>query len=1081
MENINIASFDFDDEKIRKKIGELDKIIEDFNSKRLKELENLKKLTESLTDVNSLIGKMNKEVSTNSDETKKLAEQQEKLVKQIAEQKAKIAELNQKLAEQKKEQAEVNRVKKESEKQSKAEQKAIEQLARANEILNHGYDTENKSINQLREDRKALIKLRNDEVAVMGEQSEKAQKLNKLIAEMTNQEKSLVSDTEKRFYQIGDYANQLEGHFSGVIDAINQITSGNVIGGVNSLKGAFNGLVTSARAFVATPIGAVVTALVAIGGAVKYIWDYNSAIKENLNLVSQLTGQTGLMADEIRQSVQSIAEVYNKDFKETLQEVKELANDFGITYANALDIYSKGIAQGGALNNEFGDSIREYGVLFQQAGYSADEFVSLLNTGFDLGIYTDKLPDAIKEAGISLNEQTKATKDALVNAFGSAFANDILKRVRTGQTSVKDALQEIAKESEKVNLNQQQQAQLTADLFRGAGEDAGGALKVFEALNKSVEDLNRPLTDVEQKQYDLQKAVQEFEKAKDSAFKSEVVMNFQSQLELTWVKIKTGGVNAIATFVQVTTDGFAQINAGLGTFDAYMQNLDRVTKNFSFDNMTQSFKNFVNAVTSFDWGGTYDKLAGDSSSSGQMRRQIRDALGGVARAGQDALNQRNKTTARSTSNNLGNSPQTKSTSRAKSGVDQAKKDLDTAIKLQEKYLQEYAQLQYEYGQKELENQIKLNADKVKNAQIVSDAMLEITKNQLSEELKLKQDSIKKELEFSNQKAKEDYNNSVAEIEKLKISEQQKNELKLNADNVLKSQLALNQQNFQTQQFENQKLFDEQVSAYELELYESKKAIEQQRKEFDFQQRLIEIDNYNVQETEKELMHLNLRYQQEMAMLRDQLNQKLITNEEFKIASENLSTELARNEIEIERIKQNQRLSIVADTLGSISSIFEENTMASKIFGQAQALINTYIGASEQWRSASTLPQPFNIIQRVGAVATALAGGMQAVKAISKVNVKGGNSVSLSGSASGGTTTNTYKSAYAGGSNSLQGNSVLSGYNQNNTFNDTKNIDIFTNAIKEGAKLGTQQGSKQGSQEGLKEMATDRQILNEAKY
>lgn len=1066
MENINIASFDFDDSKINAKIDDLNRKIEDLNIQREKERKTLSDLNKEYNSISKEMEKLTKENKNQGEEYDDLVKKQDELLRSIVKQKQAISDTG----------AEIRNFGNETKKLNQI----LDAQEKAQRLLNEQYDIESKSISELREDRKFLITLRNQEVAVMGEQSAMAKRYNDLIEATTNQEKKLVAETEKRFYQIGDYANQLEGNFNGVIDAIGQITSGNVIGGIDSLKTSFGGLLTQFRAIALTPIGAIVTALVAIGGAVKYIWDYNSALKENLNLVSQLTGQTGLMADEIRQSVQSIAEVYNKDFKETLQEVKELANDFGITYANALDIYSKGLAQGGALNNQFGDSIREYGVLFQQAGYSAEEFVSLLNTGFDLGIYTDKLPDAIKEAGISLNEQTKATRDALINAFGATFTDSLLKRVRTGQITIKQALQEIAKESEKVNLNQQQQARLTADLFRGAGEDAGGSIKIFEALNKSIEDLERPLTDVEQKQYDLQKAVEEFERAKDNAFKSESVMNFQSQLELTWVKIKTGGVNAIATFVQVTTDGFAQINAGLGTFDAYLQNLDRVTKNFSFDNMTQSFKNFVNAVTSFDWSGTYDKLAGDSSRSGQMMRQVRDVVNRITDVSNNAYQQRSKNL--NSNNGVGSgsnipSTSTKSTARAKNGVDQAKKDLETAIKLQEKYLQEYAQLQYEYGQKELENQIKLNADKVKNAQIVSDAMLEITKTQLSEELKLKQDALRKELEFNNQKSKEDYNNSVAEIEKLKISEQQKNELKLNADNVLKSQLALNQQNFQTQQFENQKLFDEQVSQYELELYESKKAIEQQRKEFDFQQRLFEIDNSNMLIKDKELAFLNAQYVEEMAMLRDQLNNKQITLEQFARASENLTAEKVKNEIEIERIANENKLNAYASLFGNLASLFDEQTTAYKIFASAQVGIDTAMGIMRSMADRG-IPYPLRL---ANAIATGVMGAVQIKKIMStKANASSGGNVG-NVTASGGTTTNTYKSAYAGGSNGLQGNSTLSGYNQNNTFGDTQNIDIFTNAIREGAKLGTQQGAKQGSQEGLKEMATDRQILNDAKY
>ena len=44
--------------------------------------------------------------------------------------------------------------------------------------------------------------------------------------------------------------------------------------------------------------------------------------------------------------------------------------------------------------------------------------------GLILGYIEDKLPDALKEADISLREQTKATRLALINAFGEDFTSN---------------------------------------------------------------------------------------------------------------------------------------------------------------------------------------------------------------------------------------------------------------------------------------------------------------------------------------------------------------------------------------------------------------------------------------------------------------------------------------------------------------------------------------------------------------------------------------------------------------------------------------------------------------------------------
>jgi hypothetical protein len=119
-----------------------------------------------------------------------------------------------------------------------------------------------------------------------------------------------------------------------------------------------------------------------------------------------------------------------------------------------------------------------------------------VNSGIDLAIYQDKLPDAIKEFALSVNEQTKGVSDALKNAFGASFTTTLLKGIKDGSISVKQALSLISEEAKRIGLNAQQAQQLTADLFRGAGEDAG-CLKIFEAVRHSIENQIRPLSEAE--------------------------------------------------------------------------------------------------------------------------------------------------------------------------------------------------------------------------------------------------------------------------------------------------------------------------------------------------------------------------------------------------------------------------------------------------------------------------------------------------------------------------------------------------------------------------------------------------------
>jgi phage-related minor tail protein len=65
-------------------------------------------------------------------------------------------------------------------------------------------------------------------------------------------------------------------------------------------------------------------------------------------------------------------------------------------------------------SDDFIDSIAEYGNLFSEAGFSAEQMYSIMATGAQTGVLgTDKIADAVKEMGIRLNEGG----DDVVDAF----------------------------------------------------------------------------------------------------------------------------------------------------------------------------------------------------------------------------------------------------------------------------------------------------------------------------------------------------------------------------------------------------------------------------------------------------------------------------------------------------------------------------------------------------------------------------------------------------------------------------------------------------------------------------------------
>lgn len=340
------------------------------------------------------------------------------------------------------------------------------------------------------------------------------QEVNSVI----NEQRQDLRGTEEAMGSNAEAAERLSAAFGDIFQGLQSGNMQQVAGGFAVIKDNIVGATKAGLRFIATPIGLAVAALAGIAVAAKSWYDYNSAAVEAIRITQQITGLSDQAADNARIRAKVLTDTFGGEFKQNLEVARNLVTQFGISYDEAFDVIEDKLVRGQKNNDEFFDSLREYPTFFAQAKFSAEEFANVIAAGYDLGIYNDKLPDALKEADLSLREQTTATRDALVNAFGAPFTDEILKRIDSGETSIKDALLEISSEADKQGLSMQQNAQLTADLFRGAGEDAGGAIKVFEALNVALNDQQRELRESEQIQKDQIATNTELEQVISSLF-----------------------------------------------------------------------------------------------------------------------------------------------------------------------------------------------------------------------------------------------------------------------------------------------------------------------------------------------------------------------------------------------------------------------------------------------------------------------------------------------------------------------------------------------------------------------------------
>jgi len=368
----------------------------------------------------------------------------------------------------------------------------------------------------------------------------------KVSAELKNMRKDAEGYQEK-LKQFKKLDGQIKKHrqslgtisssWSKIKDTALGMFGGNLLtSGMNAVKGMFTGLISGAKEFNQA----------------------NIATKRLLN-------ETGAAADTLTQKVLTISKTFGKDYNEVLKSASVLMNNFEISGSEALELIDQGFKKGADVNGEFLMQLKEYPTFFNEAGVEASELIAIISESERMGIFSDKGVDAIKEATIRLREMTTSTRDALE---GIGISSEKLEQdLRNGSISYFEAIQLV---SEKLNGLEDQSPEVgaaIADIFGGAGEDAG--LRYL----KGLKDINTNLDEVEGQMDENQIA--------------------QLRLNEAWNSFITGifkGDGIISRFVRGAMNALAdildQINEALKS--------DEQKQKERLERMTVTFKDYMN-------------------------------------------------------------------------------------------------------------------------------------------------------------------------------------------------------------------------------------------------------------------------------------------------------------------------------------------------------------------------------------------------------------------------------------------------------------------------------------------------------
>ncbi|MGG0889947.1 phage tail tape measure protein [Cytobacillus horneckiae] len=183
-----------------------------------------------------------------------------------------------------------------------------------------------------------------------------------------------------------------------------------------------------------------------------------------------------------------LSEAFNADVNESTRAAGQLMKDFGDQSDKTFDLITWGFQNGLDYTGEFLDTIREYSPQFSEMGYTSEQFLNSLKSGFDAGAWSlDKIGDSIKESHLRMGALDKATVDAYKSM--GLNAEEYVEKISKGGEEGNKAFQTIVKKLMEVDDATERNTLSTA-LFGTQYEDlrekvifaVAGASKEIEGL-----------------------------------------------------------------------------------------------------------------------------------------------------------------------------------------------------------------------------------------------------------------------------------------------------------------------------------------------------------------------------------------------------------------------------------------------------------------------------------------------------------------------------------------------------------------------------------------------------------------------
>lgn len=318
--------------------------------------------------------------------------------------------------------------------------------------------------------------------------------LGQLATQISKEEKELAR-LKKEFKESTNPSQELAASFAEqtaklklLKNAYNQAEKG-----ATGLKGFTDKLRTGITDGATSVLGYAGAAGIAAAAVTKLADAFIQTNKEVTDLQRQAEFLFDKPAEDARAFATDVAilgKSFNLDLNETMKTANVLSKEFGISAEEALEKLRSGLEAGGRFSGDFLGQLGEFSTQLSAVGLSADESIAILTQTIDQGIFSSKGLDSIKEAGLKLRELPQATQDAL-KGIG---LGELPKLIQDGTVTTFEAIQQISGKLGELPPQSQAVGTAIADVFGGAGEDAGKFIFELANINTNLAELPSTLT-----------------------------------------------------------------------------------------------------------------------------------------------------------------------------------------------------------------------------------------------------------------------------------------------------------------------------------------------------------------------------------------------------------------------------------------------------------------------------------------------------------------------------------------------------------------------------------------------------------